>query len=710
MSTLEPTESGQSEREPSAAEPPRDPAPLPEAAPALAAPAVLETSPALAPAPLLPMPAIEPPPAPDMPSPAPRPSLEVRATTVSQFFEACGLLFAVGASVGLMAWSFWNWKSMLLHVETNKLDFGDRRFMFLAMGLSGLVAPLLSWLIAFRGRRTTIASFHQTALRLLPLVVSGLVPLLFAWPLWQGRELAGLTFMACTALALERALRTSLSLTPAPVARPGVPSASWTPLVAVVLGAVGYAVFFSIYTLRNHYRFATSAYDLGIENNLVWNAAHLNGPLFKTSPLGGPDSVHSGYHQTFISYLIALPYRLWPTPQFMLVLQAVVIASGSLPLFFWLKRRIDPWLAAVVAFAYLLYPPLHGSNLYDFHYQPFGPFFLVTTLVLFETGRWRWAVLMALLTVSVREDMSLLLGVIGAFLVLTRQRVGAGLLLCVVCGVIFVVQKLIIMPRFLNGFPAYVNQYQGLVAHGEPISYGNVLKTVFTNPGYTFSSLIEQPKLVYALQVLVPLVFLPLRSPLGWLLCLPGFFFTLLSTQYPPLVMISFQYTAYWSMFVFLAVGWVLFRAEPARRAAMVAALVLATLATSVNFGAVFRPDGARGAYDVHRFSLTEVDHRRHADAYALIDQIPPDAKVAASERLNPHVSSRKNAYTLRGSAFDAEYLLFELSVLGPNERDAVRPLLSKNEIGVVDARGGFWLLKRGADPARNGELAPYFQ
>ncbi|MDX2011473.1 MAG: DUF2079 domain-containing protein [Myxococcaceae bacterium] len=710
MSTLEPTESGQGEREPSAAEPPREPAPLPEAAPAVPVPDAVDPVQALEPVPPPPTPTAEQPRAPELPSPAPRPSLEASATTVSRFFEACGLLFAVGASVGLMAWTLWNWSSMQLHVQTNKLDFGDRRFMFLAMGLSGLFAPLLTWLTAFRGRRTSVASFHQTALRLLPLVVSGLVPLLFAWPLWQGRELAGLTFIACTALALERAVRTSLSLAPAPLGHARVASASWAPLVAVVLGAVGYAVFFSIYTLRNHYRFATSAYDLGIENNLVWNAAHLNGPLFKTSPLGGPDSVHSGYHQTFISYLIALPYRLWPTPQFMLVLQAVVIAAGSLPLFVWLKGRVDPWLAALVAFAYLLYPPLHGSNLYDFHYQPFGPFFLVTTLVLFERGRLGWAVVMALLTVSVREDMSLLLGVIGAFLVLTRQRVAAGLILCVVCGVIFVVQKLIIMPSFLNGFPAYVNQYQGLVAHGEPISYGNVLKTVFTNPGYTFGSIVEQAKLVYALQVFVPLVFLPLRSPLGWLLCLPGLFFTLLSTQYPPLVMISFQYTAYWSMFVFLAVGWVLFKAEPARRTSMAAALVLATLATSVNFGALFRPDGARGAYDVHRFSLTEADHRRHADVYALIEQIPADARVAASERLNPHVSSRKNAYTLRGSAFDADYLLFELAVLGPNERDAVRPLLTKNEIGVVDARGGFWLLKRGADPARNGELAPYFQ
>ena len=44
-----------------------------------------------------------------------------------------------------------------------------------------------------------------------------------------------------------------------------------------------YAIYFSIITIQNHYNLQTSGYDLGIENNLVWNAAHWNAPLFKTS-------------------------------------------------------------------------------------------------------------------------------------------------------------------------------------------------------------------------------------------------------------------------------------------------------------------------------------------------------------------------------------------------------------------------------------------
>jgi uncharacterized membrane protein len=645
--------------------------------------------------------------APPLPPPPPPPPWPERA---SKLLEALGLFFAIGASTGLLFWTLINWAVVPIQATTNRLDVTERLAMFVTMGLSAALFTAVASVYLLRIRRVGHDGLHRTALRLSPLLIAGLVPLCFHWGVWAGRELEGLLLILVTSLGLERALRTALDgwEGAAPSVLDRIPR--WAPLAVVASAAAAYAVFFAVFTIRNHYRFATSAYDLGIENNLVWNAAHLNGPLFKTSPLGGPTSTHFGFHQTFISYLIAIPYRLWPTPQALLALQAAVIGLAAVPLFLWLKKRLSPWLAALVTLAYLFYPPLHGSNLYDFHYQPFGPLFLFTTLLCFEAGRWRWAALLSVLTMSVREDMSLMLAVLGAFLVLSRQRILPGLILTAVCGVVFVVQKLIIMPTGLNGFPAYVNQYQGLVAPGDQVTYGSVLKTVFTNPGFTFLSLMDQPRLVYALHIFVPLVLLPLRRPLGWLLCLPGMFFTLLATQYPPLLSIHFQYTAYWSMFVFLAVGWVLAHSIAPRRAAAAAALALATAATTINYGGWVRPEGVRGAWDEHHFNLTEQDHRRHADAYALINRIPPDAKVAASERLNPHVSSRQEAYTLRGTAFDADYMLFEQSALRGDERDALRPLAQRKEVGVVETRGGFWLLKRGADPARNEELLAVLQ
>ena len=658
--------------------------------------------------------------APPGPAAAPTPDAAPRPDRTAPFLEGAALLGTTGASLGMLVWTGLNSARLVPYAHANQLDPVSRRWLLVAMLCTGAAFAAVTWLATALGEDGSVGRFRKAAARLSPLAVVGVFPLLFNWAVWQGRELASLTLILGTALLFERAVRASLEAGPCllPTKAAGFVDGFWSflaerralrhlPLATVLAAAAGYAVYFSVFTLRNHYRLSTSAFDLGVENSVLWNAAHFNAPLFKTSALGGPHASHAGYHQTFISYLLGLPYRLWPKPEALLVLQSTVIAAAALPLHVWAREKIGHWPAALLALAYLVYPPLHGSNLYDFHYQPFGPFFLWTSLLLLERGRWGWAGLMVLLTLSLREDMSLMLLVIGGYLVLTRARPRVGVALAVACAAVFVVQKMIIMPRLLGGFSAYINQYQGLLPEGDT-GFGGVVKTVLANPAFTLQSLLEPPKLTYALHVFAPLALLPLRRPLGFWLAVPGFFFTLLATQYPPLLHISFQYTAYWSMFVFPAAGYALWKtADPARRRARVAALVLASGCATFVWGAITQPNAARGAWDVHHLTLTPEDHRRHADAYFLIDQIPPDAKAAASERLNPHISSRADGYTMRGTIHDAEWVVFELGALGPNEKASILGPLERNELGLVADRGGFFLLKRGAPTTRNAELLP---
>ena len=153
----------------------------------------------------------------------------------------------------------------------------------------------------------------------------------------------------------------------------------WLPLATVVSAALAYSSYFSIHSLNTHYRIETSVYDLGVENNVVWHAVHW-GPLFRTTPLG-PPMTHLGYHQTYFSYVIGIVYRFAPRPETLLVVQAVMLGFAAVPLFFLAKRRLGPWVACLLATSDLLYAPLHGSNLYDFHYQPLGGSFSAHALL-----------------------------------------------------------------------------------------------------------------------------------------------------------------------------------------------------------------------------------------------------------------------------------------------------------------------------------------
>ena len=393
------------------------------------------------------------------------------------------------------------------------------------------------------------------------------MPLFFNWELWyQGRELTFLGLVSVFVLGLQGLLRVSFEAGPIlpaslrtrlvlPVSRAlaRLGAVRWLPFAIVVLGWVGYTIYFSVITLQHHFRLETMGWDLGIENNLVWNAAHFNRPLFKTSIIGGPESTHLGFHETYISYLMGIFYRLAPRPQTLLVYQAAVVGGAALPLYAFARRHVGDWTACLLSILLLMYAPLQGSNLYDFHYLPFAPFFLWWCLWALESRRNVMATIAVILTLANREDMSALLMVVGIYLLLTGERPRAGLLVAGISAVYFVVVKLILMPHFLNGYPAYINQYEGLLPEGDT-GFGGVLKTVFANPAFTMTNLLERDKLVYVLEIIAPLAFFPWRRPIALLCVVPGFIFTMLATHYPPLIQISFQYTAYWTSFLFIAI------------------------------------------------------------------------------------------------------------------------------------------------------------
>jgi uncharacterized membrane protein len=193
----------------------------------------------------------------------------------------------------------------------------------------------------------------------------------------------------------------------------------------------------------------------------------------------------------------------------------------------------------------------------------------------------------------------------------------------------------------------------------------------------------------------------------------------------PPLIQISFQYTAHWVGFLFLAVvvnlesmGRPTFAGDaagPSRRRAWLAAIALLTVITSYQFGALLQQNSVRGGFAQYKFDWSDADRERYVGLRALIDQMPADAKVAASEYLVPHVSNRADAYSLRLGPYDAEFLLFQIDPgyerdttlprsYSRKERDFARQALTSG-FGVVEQRGPYVLARRGHDASQNAAV-----
>jgi len=657
-----------------------------------------------------------------------------------------GLLSLVGWSVGMLLGMAVLKGDLEGFVTRNAIGMGGRRFLLVAMfGGAALAFGAGAAFLFFRRRQDgAVQRLEQIAKRLSPLCLAGFIPFLFHWKFWIDRELQFLFAVAGFSLAAWASARAALGSPPLLGAGPrssrlrqrlrplsalvGDVAAGrrWPrlPLAIVIAAAAGYTALFSAYTITNHRNLRTSAFDLGMEENLVWNILHGIG-FFRSTTFGGPTGTHFGNHATFFSYVIAPFYALSQHAETLLFIQALLIGVAAVPLYLYARRHLTPWMACAIAVGYLLYPPVHGANLYEFHYIPLGAFFLWMTLYLFETHHDRWATVMTILALSVREDIGpAAVSVLGAYLLITGKRPRPGAILAVVGAVSFALLKLVFMP-LVSGIESFIVFYKDLFPAGQD-NFAGVLKTVFGNPFYTLGTLLERSKLVYMLQYLVPLAFLPLRRPIVLLLAVPGIFFTVLSTGYQPLIEISFQYTFFWTVFLFIGLVDVLesfgqgqvnvqgagaavaaWSSTPRARAAIVA-FCCAMLPVSYQVGAVFQRHTAHSGFGRFNFETTARDLADRAPLQAIIASIPPRASVAASDSLTAHITNRPNAYTLRGSIYpDVEYLLFysERSRIDGGEREKIAAALGTGEFGVVEVRGPFAIARRGHSTALNNGL-----
>ncbi len=650
-----------------------------------------------------------------------------RRHPLSALARGAALLMGIGASFGLALWELWNRSVLPAYVKSNKIEVGARKAMLVCV-IVGVFLVLLSLLGYLYRHRKALApacrTIERLAWKLSPFILVGLLPLLFHWRLWKNNDVIFLVMVGFMGFCTQKLLYRALSTPPLfsrdkgrwarlcdRVRALGEDTSTWLPWAVVIGVFVFYAIYFSYFTVQNHWNLRTSAYDLAIEDNVVYNAMY--GEMLKASPMFGPTGIHLGHHATFFAFLLAPFYALSPEAETLLVIQAIIIGAAVIPLFLFARNRLGPWYAAIIAVMYVLYAPVHGANLYDFHYPPLGIGFVFWTMYLVDIKRYRWAALAIVLSLSVREDIALEIFVVGAYFLLSNRRPKAGLIIAAVGIGYFVIMKMGVMPAVRGGKESFAWYYKDLIPPGGPKGFSGILATIGGNPGYTLSRLLQDEKILYVLQIMTPFAFLPWRRGIGFVFCLPGLLMTLLAHREAS-YQISFQYTAHWSIGMFLAVVIILtMMKRPAwpgddrgriRVASWIWAMVIAMLATSYQHGAILQQNTARGGFMAFKFNRTEKDVARYDALWALIHRMPADAKVASTERLLPHMSNRRDAYTLRTVGIrDAEFIIFPRR-MSPKEHKRVRPALVDGVFGVVAEEKDLYLAKRGHDVALNAK------
>lgn len=592
----------------------------------------------------------------------------------------------------------------------NALPAPARDAMTHALLIGGGVPVLATVIALVLGRGRAVSSLERMGRLLGPLVTLCLLPALFNVRFAHSNQLIYVVVLGTFVLMLEPLLRRSfaaaatfqpLALAAADARALGhrlLPPPRIFFFVLVVLASAGYAAYVAHFTIMHHHRLGTTAFDLGIYDNLMYQALH--GRPFVSPVLFGPaGGNYIAGHAEFAMLLFVPFYAIRPGPETMLIIQAVVLGFAAVPLYLFAATRLPRPTAALVALAYLLFAPLHGPNFYDFHWIPLAIFFHFWLYYAIAQRKTWLIVAMILVLFAIREDVAVGLAMLGLFLLFTGLRPRLGMILAVASVAWFVIVRFIIMP--LAGGWYFQNLYAGLFADGNS-SFVSVVKTIITNPVFTFGTLGSEAKLTYVGHMFVPLAMLPWRRALLLPLAAAGIFFTILTTGYSPTIQISFQYTTHWIPYLFLGTVLALIlisrqgNGATARRAAAVT-LGVAVLAHSYNFGAFLQHETFIGGFSRIEFKMNEYDRRRYRELKELLAMIPPDASVAATEQETAHVSTRKVVYPLRVPPGPVDYLLIGRSHVGDLSKGPLEAAMANNDYGLVAERGEeLFLFKRG--------------
>ena len=238
------------------------------------------------------------------------------------------------------------------------------------------------------------------------------------------------------------------------------------------------AAVLSILAIQRYRDYYGGRFDLGNMTQAVYNTAH--GHFLRTTSVDGKQISRLGAHVDPILAVFAIPWFVWPSPMMLLVGQAVIVALAAWPAYrLGLRILGDARAAFFCAVALLLYPPLQYAVLNEFHPVTLAITFLLFAFVFIDEGHWWRAAPFIVLAALCKEEIPLVIAVMGAYFAL-RKRSLWPLLLTAVAAVYFVIAVKVVLPHYSPGGSPFLNRYADL---GSSVSGVGV--NIFLKPGVT---------------------------------------------------------------------------------------------------------------------------------------------------------------------------------------------------------------------------------
>jgi uncharacterized membrane protein len=402
-------------------------------------------------------------------------------------------------------------------------------------------------------------------------------------------------------------------------------------LAAVVLA---FATGYSLVGLFRHWHFGSSI-DLGIFDQAVWHLSRFEAPV---STLSGYGNILSDHFYPIVALLAPL-YWIVPSPETLLVVQALLLACSIVPVYLFLRDRLPAPAAWLLTATHGCFWGIQRVTVADVHELAAAPLLIAIVILAIDRRAYglMWGACITLM--FVKEDLIPFVSGVGLYLIyLGERRIGALLFVGSLAG--FAAVMRVIIPWFGEGTTwRYTSAYQS--AFDRPWAVPLLL---FTPAG----------KLLTVLYWLAPFAFLPLYSPISALL-LPVALERLLSDNSIHWGH-GFHYSAPLAPILTMAAGDALSRlvkhvTDPHARKRLLTVVPAVCLAVSI-----FLPGHQpllRAMNPKHYEPLPTDDTARRA-----LSLIPPTASVVAQASVAPHLTQRERIFVLRAEAPEADFVI----------------------------------------------------
>lgn len=416
------------------------------------------------------------------------------------------------------------------------------------------------------------------------------------------------------------------------------------------------AAYASLSILR-HWHFSSSAYDLGIFDQAIWQLSRFSPPLVSVrSNLLTENLFGDHFHPILI--VLAPIYWITDRVEALLAVQALLFALAIIPIYLFTEKRLGRSSAYLSAVVYAIFWGVHKAVEFDFHEIAFAGPTIAFAIYAIDERRWKSYFLCVGLLLITKENLPILVFFFGIYLLTLRQFKYA--LTSMAVGAIgFVTVIKLFLPYFTDpetnrDRPGLYYRYWSYNHLGS--SPAGLLATLVKNPLLVIQTLFSpRTKLDTYWYLFHPFLFLPILSPL-FILAIPLLAERFLS-EGASLWSIDYHYNALIAPVLVMAsvdsIHRISQRFKNVNKVYLVIPIVIVILVLNLRL-LLLSP--IRKLSDRSYWQLSDSD-RTGRRALSLI---PANASVITQGPITPHLTHRKIVYMINPFAEipDADFII----------------------------------------------------